>query len=286
MTAPNVAEAVDSPFGQTTSVDEMLAAETDAPVIDPEKIKIDGDSVPEEFRGKSAADLVRSIQGARDAVKISEEARRNAEALAHTAAASAGRVVSEPTLIAPTKHPLEEVTDAQIDELFASDEPADKRRAVEILTTRAELRASRHFSERMAGSAQALASQAFEDAKRRFADEFSLFGDQIIAVSQKMPATQLGTSHSWDALLATIRGLPENFDKLVEHRQTKKAREVAIADTGFTPSRVATRPVAAPSGPSSTQSFGLDETQRRIAVTQFPEARTPEEAYVLYKKYS
>lgn len=235
-------------------------------------------SLPSDLQGKTQSELAALVQSTREAVKISEDARKNAETVAW-AAREAG--ISRPTQVeAPRQEqvsPLEQVTDEQLEEMFQNGKGLD---AVKIVEARAAQRIERSLNARFGGVAQSQARSAEMESQRKHAEAFTLFGPEISKIASSIPASGLTSSENWDVIVASVVGRPENIDKLWAHRSERAARESARSETGF----IASRPASAPRVAAMQDSSDLDETEKKIALNTFP-ARTPEESYSEYKKW-
>jgi len=72
--------------------------------------KLEGDEVPEELRGKTMAEVIALQGGMKDALLTSEQARKNAETLAATAAAA---TAPPAPVAAPLTAPAPELSGAE-----------------------------------------------------------------------------------------------------------------------------------------------------------------------------
>lgn len=198
------------------------------------KITLNGDSVPEEFRGKSAADVLAHLKSVQDILKQSETARqealRNAEALR-------ARIDTTPVAqpMAPVKEEVKELTTEELAEMMKE----DPVKATFIMQQQSERRILRNLEQRIAPLAHSSADTAEADARRRYSEEFEVLGAEIAQVMQERVPDRsiLSSPKVWDDMISYVRG--QHFDKLHQHRvaQTQKkletdAHTAAIAAAG------------------------------------------------------
>jgi hypothetical protein len=230
---------------------------------DLDKVKLEGDNVPEAFRGKTAAEVVKAAESAMSALKESEKARKDAEA-ARSAAPPAPVVIREEPK--PAAEP--QLSKEELAQLFESDPIA----AVAYMNDRAMKTAEQYFNSRFGSLASGASSMAEQSARAKYSTEFELFGDEIKKIAAAIPdKSALGTIEGWDNLIGYVRGKGENFDKLLEHRRAKEAtkaaeeaRQAQEATAGFSPAPRATNS-GSPKGGGQSTDAGLDDTERRIA---------------------
>lgn len=249
-------------------------------------VTLDSPDLPDDLRGKTAKELADLVASTRDAVRISESARLAAEATA-SAWNAADRARSSTTQVqreTPSEDPLDKITDEQVDQLLASEEPGDRVRGTRLMVAKAEKRALAQAEARFGNMAQSNAESAMNAAKIAFPAEFELFGEEILGVASKMPASSLSSAGNWKMLIETIRGREGNIDKYIDHRASKRARDLQKEDAPFTPRSGASPTNAARSEEPRGGSSGLDETQKKIALKQFP-AKTEAESFATYKKW-
>lgn len=194
------------PFGDGTLLDDMAAefpdpATAPAPkTTDLSAIRLDGDNVPAEFRGKSVETMMETM-------RLMME-QRNAPP----------PVVTAPT---PTPEaPLPQYDKAAIQAMIDS---GDTLSAIEAAVGFGYARATRELEARLAPLHSAGAS-VFENAARaKYADEFELFEQEIKQISAAAgPA--LSQPGAWDNLIAYVRGRDGNIDKLIDHKARKRSR--------------------------------------------------------------
>ncbi|CAB4165145.1 hypothetical protein UFOVP1537_4 [uncultured Caudovirales phage] len=241
------------------SIDEMEtanaapAATTAAPTIN--EIKLDQAGVPEHLRGKTLADVLERTERMEQALRLSEDARlslsRNTNAVAVP--------VQQPTV------PV--LTDDQFNTLL-QENPA------EALRYRDEQMASRmlaHLESRLAPLNNAGFSSQKEAAKAKYPLEFAMFADQLDQVANGLPdKSALSTPQGWEQLVSFVRGMPDNFEKLMTARTSStgnnsaaEARRAEELRAGFSVSSGAGNPA-----PITTRGASvLDDTQKRVAAT-------------------
>lgn len=204
MTGPAVQPA---PGGSSTTLEEYEAA-TSAPAAPPKAsdFKLEGDDIPEEFRGKTAAEIAVQAKAAMSALRTSEESRLTMKSALET----------RQPVPAPVVEPVEEpvMTREQLAELYATDPIA----AMEKVTEIAEARATKNFNTRLGQMESSGMSLAENWARQEFPDEFKLFGAELSEFVKKFPAATFSTKKGWEDAVSFVRGQRGNFEKLVEHR--------------------------------------------------------------------
>lgn len=224
-------------------------AQGEKPELD--KIKLD-DGVPEEFKGKTVAEVVQMSKAAMESLKTSEQRRLELE--------------SRPAPVAPVvveSTPEPELTKDQLNELYQKDPMA----AIEYMSTQAEKRAVDNLTRRIGPLVLGSSVSAEEAAKLKYPDEFELFGPEIKKFVENAADKSIWAQpKTWDDLVAYVRGQPANFDKLVAHRAGKTAGQRAAeaqaaqaAAAGATVRSTITAPVGAKGA------AGLDELELEFA---------------------
>lgn len=236
-------------------IEEQLAAAEAPKPVNLSETKLDGDEVPEEFRGKTLADVLKGVGTMKDALRISESARQAAEAARE--ASSAAR--STP---APVVQEEPEMTREQLKELYDNDPLAAIEKMQEISMKNAE----RHLASRLAPLEGGVTQAAENWARQEFATEFELFGKEISDFVAQMPNKAVfSTKKGWEDMVAYIRGRQGNLEKYIDHKQNGRgkspsdARSEQINDAGFQGSGDTPR-ISIPKSAA-----GLDETQKKIA---------------------
>lgn len=215
-------------------------------------IKVDGDDVPAEFKGKSVAELMQQATAYAEALKTSERARTTADQMAALAARTAPPVPEPPKEEPP-------LTDEQLAELHTT----DPIKAIKYMQSLAINAAARNYDARLTSLAQSTTAGAEAQARTKYAAEFEALGPEISAMVQQIPnaAQVLTSSEAWERLISLVRGTPGNFEKIIQHRAGKTleaARAGQVADAGIS----MTSAVRAPAPVGGGQ---LDATQKEIA---------------------
>ena len=230
---------------------EEMEQEVASPVPGVTSTKLDGDDVPEQFRGKTAQEVIEQAQKLSQALQLSEAERLRA--LQNPAPVATPVPVGQPT---PEYRPL---TKEQLEELYQE----NPLKAFEAMQNDALLRADHHFNQRFGRLEGSLAQTQEGWARGEFKEEFEVLGPQIQEALAKVTDKRvLNDKESWKDLISYIRGQPGNFEKIWEYksgamRDSATARAEQQADIGFQP-RVQTRS-AGPSAP-----VVLDATSRRV----------------------
>lgn len=237
---------------ESSSAEE--AAASAAPAV------IEGDDIPEQFRGKTAKEIAEAADRAMKALRVSEDARL----------AALEKRVNTPAESAPAGPAAEPEPEPLTEEAFAQMYEENPTKALMLMAERVASTTERNVLARIAPMQAGARSAAENAAKQKYADEFEILGPEIEAVVKKIPnPSYLSNPGAWDDVMAYVRG--QNIDKIIEHKMKKvsagaenTARTEQINSTGFT----STRPIAAaPAGGSDPSHFGLDETERKVADT-------------------
>lgn len=257
-----------APAGSVVTLEDMEQELQPAPKVT--DTKLEGDVVPEEFRGKSVAEVIEQTNRLKQALQISEAERL--KALQQPAPVPAP-VAAPPAQVDEYK-PL---TKEQIQALYEE----DPLKAFEAMQNDALIRADIHFNRRFGALEGSLASTQEGWARQEFKDEFEVLGPQITELlGQITDKRVLNDKQSWKDLISYVRGQPGNFEKLWEHkskhpapRTAADARAEQAADVGFSPRPTARAETPIPEG-------SLDPVQKRVAeVLGMSEAE-----YVKYSK--
>ncbi len=191
----------------------------DAPPPPPDlnTIKIDGEKVPEQYRGKSAAELIALTEGLQSALKISEQSRlQNGN--------NAAPVTTTPTSNAPVYNR---------DAIKQMVEDGDTVGAMENMLAYANAVVQQQLDARLAPLSTAAGAGVEYQAKQQYKEEFDLFGDQINQLARQAGSANMSAPGAWDQLISFVRGQPQNFDKLVAHRTN--ASRIAAAQSDLPP---------------------------------------------------
>jgi hypothetical protein len=267
MTAPATVAETQVPL------DADPGAASAVPAPKPEEIKLEGDLIPENLRGKTVADALTEANRLKEALRISEEARQNTQRqfdLAIRAPAPAAP---------PPPAPEVEYTEEQLAEMHST----DPIKFTTYLTQRAIRQAERNLEARLGPLFQGTANATEATARTKYATEFKLFGDQIESIISQLPGgkAQMANPQAWDDLIALVRGRPGNFEKVMQHNsdaalaaQLASAQEAERLRSAHTVPSVVRG--GAPSSPAQ-----LDATQLEIADKL---GLSPQE-YVTWSKY-
>jgi hypothetical protein len=218
-----------------------------------------GDNVPEELKGKTVIEALDLLKGMGASLKLSEDRRQQLERELQQRAAAPAQPAT------PVEPEVKKLTKDELADLFQK-QPIE---AIEYMQAEAEERVQRNVAARLNPLISGSASAGEAAARAKFPDEFVLFGDQMTQfVANIRDKTQMAQPNAWDDLVAYFRGLPANFDKLVEHRAGKKKQESAA--TAQAAEAAAAGPVIRSQGTSVTGggakgADGLDDTERQIA---------------------
>lgn len=189
--------------------------------------RLEGDTIPEHLRGKTVADVLSHAASLGEALKISERARTDM-------AKFADRPVNvHATPVAPADPGPKTYTEDEINEMFR-DNPA---KAIQTIWNAADALVERRVEQRIAPIRNSAVSAAEATARREYALEFELFGDQIKEMYNNTPDKMIFSNpQAWTDMVRFIRGDSANIDKLVEARQAKAAggaRTAQAASAGF-----------------------------------------------------
>lgn len=245
------------------TMEEMAAAEASeaAKPTDLTKVVVQGDDVPEELRGKTAAEAIAYAKGLKQALGISEQSRLQAQQIADIASRTQPVAAVVEAVVEP------ELTDEQLQTMF-QEEPL---KAIRAMNAKAIRDAERNVEARLAPLFSGTSASVEKQARETYKDEFALFGSEIskmVETTAQKPNGKnvLANPAFWDDMISYIRGKPGNFDKMVEAKTRKvtevtrsAAQEDQVASVGFTDAT----PTGRARKPMTVES--LDSTQREIA---------------------
>jgi hypothetical protein len=199
------------------SLDDLAKLDTSPAKTKLDEIKFEGDDVPEDLRGKTAADLLKLASGSR--TLLSEKDQQLAEInakLAQLQANPPGPVVEKQPDEVPDK------TIEELNEMFQKDPLA----AIAEMTSAAERRVAKNVELRLGTLVTGSMANIEAAARAKYPDEFALFGEQIEAVKKATVKDKslLADPAVWDDMISFVRGKPANFEKLVEHRLKKNGK--------------------------------------------------------------
>lgn len=250
-------EELELPAGSSSvTLEEMEEAsrnsETESKATKPGEVKLEGDSVPEKYRGKTLDDILRENADLERNARLAA-----AEREAFRAAAESGRQAPPPP---PREEEPKELTREELAQMYQEDPLA----AIEAMQNQAFRKAEKHLNVRLGQLESGTISAAESWARDTYKEEFELFGNQIKQFVDNLPNKSVFTSkQGWKDAIAYIRGQDDNMAKLIDHkssggRTSKTAREEQDQESGF-------------SGGSSARSKGgrrtvrLNEDQKEAA---------------------
>lgn len=234
-------------------MEQSLAAPTPQKLSD---IKLDGEGVPDDLKGKTVAELVAQANGLREALLVSERARTQSDQIATLAS----RPVAAP-VEAPRVEP--EMTDEQLAELHQT----DPLKAIRYLRDQGIREASKNLESRIGSLFTSTAAAAEAQARAKYVAEYAVLGPEISAMVAQIPnaSSVLTTPEAFDNLIAIVRGRPGNFEKITKHYAAvaggptiETARAAQVADAGVTLASSVRTPVGA-------SVAALDPVQKEIA---------------------
>lgn len=248
-----------TPAGATSvTLDEMEASaqENTGTKVDLSSIKLDADGMPEELKGKSAAEIIEYAKGLKEAVRVSEQARLAAQQQTDVLL----RTQPTPEQV-QRPDPTPELTKEQLAELFQND-PIAAMDAISQQTTR---RVAAQYEERLQPLLRGNVDSAERRAREQYADEFTLFGKDIDSIVAQIPGGRAAmvSDAAWSDLIALIRGRPGNFEKILDHKTTKSAPRPTREEVAEGNSGVSMRSTSQGRAPASQGK--LDATQLEIA---------------------
>lgn len=196
------------PYGSSMTMDEIEESIAEGTREDAEtKVdqKLEGEAIPETFRGKTVDDVIKENQRLQDSLRL-----RDAEASTYKSALESRRS-DEP---APVALPAE-LTREELQAMYDTDPLA----AVDAMQAQALRRAEAHLSVRLGSLEAGTVSAAESMARDRYKEEFELFGDEITKFQKSMPNQGVfSTRKGWDDMISYIRGQEGNIEKIIEKR--------------------------------------------------------------------
>jgi len=209
---PNISD----PAGHHTSFEELEAATAVVTPVKLSEIKLDSDEVPEEFRGKNAAELVGLLsemkRGMEQAKTTIDTLRTSSQALAEVRAAPA-------PVAAPVPITEAEPTAADMKKLFEDDPFAYHEKQYAMMGKRL----SQTLDSKITPLVGTTASAAEHAARAKFPEEFELLGGEIRQIIETIPPegrTALAAPGAWEQVVEYARG--KHFDKFLSGRDAKK----------------------------------------------------------------
>jgi hypothetical protein len=223
---------VTAPAHHDTTIEEIEEALA-APKPKIADMKLEGDDIPADLRGKSVDELMKHAEALSRSLKLSEQARLTTTAPAPVAAPAP--VVEEP----------KELTDAELAELHAE----DPVKAIRYMQEQAVRVAQRNMEARVGPLVTGTSSAVENGARAKYPEEFAALGAEISAIIQTLPnKAVLSDPVAWDQIVAHARGV--HFDKFFEHKNAKRsvaalatarAAEIETAGVSFAPTESASR---------------------------------------------
>lgn len=163
------------------------------------ELKLDSEDLPEHLRGKSAAEIATMVEGLQMSLRTSEEARRQAMALAETASRSPAPA-PEPKREEP---PFKVLSQDELKQLMIDDPIA----ATEYITAKSTYEVTRNFEQRFGSLQSSTAATQRREAESRFKEEFTVLGKEIDEFVNSLPdKTVLSAPQAWDDLVSYVAG--------------------------------------------------------------------------------
>lgn len=220
------------------------------------KITVDGADVPDNLKGKTAADVVAHAKALAESLKLSEAGRQQAIATAQLATAQ--RPPELPVAPPEPKEPTPEELRQLYDE--------DPFKAMQLMSDIATRKAERNLAGRMGSLAASTASTVEANARAKFAEDFALFGEDITRMASQLPDKSVLTNpQAWEDMISFVRGKRENVEKIIAHRtgqttedRRRQAQQEQVVNVGFSGTEAQLRKMP--------ESVGqMDSLQREIA---------------------
>ena len=237
--------------------DQLKAAERAALAPKLDDSKLDGEEVPEAFRGKTVREVLAHTKALEDTLRMSETARQQALTMAQLAAQ---RGAEPPKPAEPPPEPM--ITAEQVAEAFGE----DAAKGVALMTKMNEqaiARAASSFAQRIDPLLSGTVGAVENQARAKYPDEFSLYADEIKEVLNRLPnKNAMSSMDSWDDMIAFVRG--NNPEKLFAHRMSQEsgrkaaeAQEAQRNNAGFSMS-------SAQRTPAPTGGVVMDDTTKEV----------------------
>ena len=243
---------------ESVSFDDIAARNTETEQFDPNGIKLEGDAIPEAFRGKSVAELVALASGQQKALEISENARLALKNSQEALEASRGTATAPAP--APAATPEPEHTEEELRELYDKDPFAYQQ----LMNDRLEKRILGNVQQRLAPVVDSSVDRVIRDARSQYPDDFAALGQDIERMISQLPDRRvLSAPGAMDDLVAFVRG--KNIQKYVAHINSKGTEDLNAArrEAGEqTPTEFNRTPVPPRPRGNSQQ---LDETEKAVA---------------------
>lgn len=218
--------------------------------------KVD-ETLPENLRGKTPAEIAAYAAGLERSLKLSEDARR--EATREPAPRQQEPPPQAPAL--PTAEQLQAAWDR------------DPIATTAYIQQLGQAQSTAQFERRIAPLLQGLSAAGEQDALRRYGEEFELFGPEIRQLRDMVQdKSLLASPEAWDQIVSVVRGRPGNIDKLLDRRVAKREAERTTTVADAQRAAAASVPLGgspairrAPIESSGGSSGWLDDVEREIA---------------------
>lgn len=218
--------------GQAFTMEEMeqsiKADEANQSATKPDELKLEGDAIPEKYRGKTLNEILKENSLLEQRARLAETERTSLQT-------SLESVRTAPPPVQPVNDEKEMSRD-ELATLFNDDPLA----AIDVMNQQAIRRAEKHLSVRLGQIEQGTIGAAEGWAREQYKEEFDVLGPQITQFVQSLPdKSMLTTNRGWKDVISYVRGQDDNFNKLMEHkasggRTIKDGRAAAEQDSGFT----------------------------------------------------
>jgi len=223
--------------------------------------KLEGDTIPEAFKGKSLNDVFAEV------TKLQNTATINAEVMRRMAATPAAPQVvhmGQPAPVAGSQQigPTEE----QLEEMVASDDPKQRIAAMRIMQAQNNNALGAALERRLAPLAMGTVSSAEANARSKYALEFELFSKEIESYRSRVPAEAFTNPQAWDELIFQVRGSdPQKYVNELQRRGkiTPTLDDAREAERALAGSALPVRLPGSPNGAGSPHT--LDALQRKVA---------------------
>lgn len=231
MSGPAVTQPSPQPSGPNAGItfdeieSQLKAAETAALAPKLDDTKVDGEDVPEALRGKTMREVLAHTKALEDTLRMSEVSRQQALTMAQLAAQRSGEPVRAKE---PEPEPM--ITSEEVAAAF-QDDPNKGIQLMSKMNEQAIARAASSFAQRIDPLLQGTVGAVEQQARQKYPDEFSLYGEEIKSILDSLPnKNAMSTGNSWDDLIAFVRG--KNPQKLFDHMMSKETdRKVTDAYT-------------------------------------------------------
>lgn len=186
-------------------------------------VKLDGDTVPEQFRGLTLEQMLQRAVGQTEVIK---NLRGNAPAPAPAA----------PAAPAPTERQAIPTIDPEKFQQLFEEKPIE---ALGQLTATIEARLQRQFEDRLSGLMGNIGGTVEHQMAQRFPEEFKVLGAEIKELASQLPEAARANPVAWEDLVRYAKGRYE--DKWFEHKVAKRGeaaptthpRDTAAAETFY-----------------------------------------------------